>query len=146
MNEDWGIYYLLKNAPSLPIIVRNDPMYFYKPAGHSGSRRKALCVELGFYADISAKVNSKIILIIHSPQECFLWVACLWSKMPMFQRAGMRKGGLPLPLAFQYLILMTWRDCNLDLVMVSSLASKWQGLKVGMPVFQLFYEMKLKTS
>ena len=75
MNEDWGIYYLLKNAPSLPIIVRNDPMYFYKPAGHSGSRRKALCVELGFYADISAKLNSEIILIIHSPQECFVWVA-----------------------------------------------------------------------
>ena len=25
-------------------------------------------------------------------------------KMPMFQRAGMREGGLPLPPAFQYLI------------------------------------------
>ena len=75
MNEDWGIYYLLKNAPSLPIIVRNDPMYFYRPAGRSGSIRKALCVEKGLYADISAKLNSEIILIIHSPQECFVWVA-----------------------------------------------------------------------
>ena len=28
------------------------------------------------------------------------------SKMPMFQRAGMREGKLPLPPAFQYLILM----------------------------------------
>ena len=28
------------------------------------------------------------------------------SKMPMFQRAAMRDGGLPLPPAFQYLILM----------------------------------------
>jgi hypothetical protein len=27
-------------------------------------------------------------------------------KMAIFRRAGMRKGGLPLPLAFQYLILM----------------------------------------
>ena len=30
--------------------------------------------------------------------------------------------------------------------MVSSLAFKWQGLKFRMSVFQLFYEMKLKTS
>ena len=27
-------------------------------------------------------------------------------KMAIFRRAGMREGGLPLPLAFQYLILM----------------------------------------
>ena len=27
-------------------------------------------------------------------------LACLWSKMPMFQRAGMREGREPLPLAF----------------------------------------------
>jgi hypothetical protein len=27
-------------------------------------------------------------------------------KMAIFQRAGMREGRLPLPLAFQYLILM----------------------------------------
>ena len=31
--------------------------------------------------------------------------------------------------------------CDLNLVMISSLASKWQVLKVGMPVFQLFYEI-----
>ena len=30
----------------------------------------------------------------------------LWCKMPMFRRAGMREGGKPLPLAFQYLIFM----------------------------------------
>ena len=29
--------------------------------------------------------------------------------------------------------------------MVSSLASKWEGLNVGVPVFQLFYEIELKT-
>ena len=57
-----------------------------------------------------------------------------------------REGELPRPPAFYHLILMTCRACNLDLVMVSSLALKWQGLKVGMLVFQLFYEMKLKTS
>ena len=27
-------------------------------------------------------------------------------KMAIFQRAGIREGGLPLPLAFQYLILL----------------------------------------
>ena len=26
--------------------------------------------------------------LIHSGQKCFIWVACLWSKMPMFQREG----------------------------------------------------------
>ena len=62
-------------------------------------------------------------------------LACLWSKMPMFKRAGMREGGEPLPLAFQYLILMIWRPCDLNLVMISSLASKCQDFKFGMPVF-----------
>ena len=62
--------------------------------------------------------------------------------MPMIQRAGMRKGGEPLPLAFQYLILMIY---DLNLVMISSVASKCQDFKVGMPIFQPFYEMKLKT-
>ena len=58
----------------------------------------------------------------------------------------MRKGGLQLPPAFQNLILITWSASDSNLVIISSLDSKWQGLKFGMPVFQLFYEMKLKTS
>ena len=58
----------------------------------------------------------------------------------------MRDGELPLPLAFQYLIFMIWRACDSNLVMISSLASKCQDFKVGMPIFQPFYEMKLKTS
>ena len=45
-------------------------------------------------------------MVLHSGQKCFIQVACLWSKMPMFQREEMREGGKPLPLAFQYLILM----------------------------------------
>ena len=61
---------------------------------------------------------------VHSPQECLASVACLWSKMPMFQRAGMREGGLPLPLAFQYVILVIWRACDLNLAIISSLALK----------------------
>ena len=83
---------------------------------------------------------------IHSPSKCLVQVACLWCKVSMFQKAGMTEGGLQLSPAFQYLILMTWRACDLNLVMISSLTSKLQVLKVGMPVFQLFYEMKLKTS
>ena len=51
-------------------------------------------------------------------------------KMAIFRRAGMREGGLPLPLAFQYLILMIWRVCDLDLAMISLLASKWQDFKL----------------
>ena len=31
-------------------------------------------------------------------------------------------------------------------LVMSLVASKYQGFKVGMPVFQPFYEMKLKTS
>ena len=41
---------------------------------------------------------------------------------------------------------MTWSTCNSNLVIISSLDSKWQCLKVGIPVFQLYYEIKLKTS
>ena len=73
-------------------------------------------------------------------------LACLWSKMPMFQWAGMKKGVEPLPLAFQYLILMLWRPCDLNLAMISSLASKCQDFKFEMAIFQPFYEMKLKTA
>ena len=58
----------------------------------------------------------------------------------------MRERGLPLPLAFQYLIFMIWRACDSNLVMISSLASKYRVFKVGMTIFQLFYGMKLKTS
>ena len=83
---------------------------------------------------------------VHSPSKCLARVACLWSKMPMFQRAGMKEGRLPLPPAFQYLILITWSTCDSNLVIISSLDSKWQGLKVEMPIFKLFYEMKWKTS
>ena len=43
---------------------------------------------------------------IHLGQKCFIQVTCLWSKMPMLQRAGIRDGGEPLLLAFQHLILM----------------------------------------
>ena len=50
--------------------------------------------------------KSAYVHVVHSGQKCFIRVACLWSKMAMFQRAGMREGGKPLPLAFQYLIIM----------------------------------------
>ena len=73
-------------------------------------------------------------------------LACLWSKMPVFQWSGIKEGVEPLSLAFKYLILMIWRPCDLNLVMISSLASKCQDFKFGRPVFQPFYEMKLKTS
>jgi hypothetical protein len=79
---------------------------------------------------------------LHSGQKCLPRVACLWSKMPMFQRAGMREGGEPLPLAFQYLILMIWRPCDLDLVMISSLAAKCQDFEIGGVQFHIIKWLK----
>ena len=46
----------------------------------------------------------------------------------------------------RYLILIVWRVFDLDLVMISLLASKWQVLNFGMPIFQPLYEVKLKAS
>ena len=57
-----------------------------------------------------------------------------------------RERGLPLPLAFHYLIFMIWRACDLNLVMISLLASKCQDFKVEMSFFQPLYVLKLKTS
>ena len=56
--------------------------------------------------------------------------------LPMFQRTWLG----------EYLILVVWRACDLHLVIISSLASKLQVLKVGMPFFQALYEVKLKAS
>ena len=70
-----------------------------------------------------------IFMDVHSGSKCLPRVACLWIKMSMFQRAGMRKGGLPLPPAIQYLILMIWRACDLNMFLISSLASKCQDFK-----------------
>ena len=60
----------------------------------------------------------------------------------MFQRAGMKEGGLPLPPAFQYLILMTWRACDLNFVMISSLASKCLEFKVRGLQFHFIKQLK----
>ena len=76
---------------------------------------------------------------------CFISLrslACLWSKMPMFQRAGMKEGGLSFPPAFQYLILMIWRANDLNLVMISSLASKCQDFKLRGLQFHFIKRLK----
>ena len=49
----------------------------------------------------------------------------------------MSEGGKPLPLAFQYMIFMVYRPCDLNLVMISLLTSKCQDFKVEMPFFQI---------
>ena len=38
--------------------------------------------------------------------KCRGSLTCLYCKMPMFHRVGMKEGGGPPPLAFQYLILV----------------------------------------
>ena len=58
-------------------------------------------------------------------------ISFLVHKWQFFRRAGMREEGLRLPLAFQYLILMIWRAYDLNLVMISSLASQGQDFKLG---------------
>ena len=68
--------------------------------------------------------------------------ACLWSKMPMFQRAGMKEGGLPLPPTFQNLIFMTWRACDLNFVMISLMASKCQDFKLIGLQFHFIKQLK----
>ena len=81
---------------------------------------------------------------LHSGSNCLAQVACLWSKMSMFQSAEMREGGLPLPPAFQYLIFVTWNACDLNLVVISSLDSKWQDVKFGCPFFSCFMKRNWK--
>ena len=56
------------------------------------------------------------------------------------------KASSAVPCSNLMLILMIWRPRDLNLVMISSLASKWQVLTFGMLVFQPFYVMKLKIS
>ena len=63
--------------------------------------------------------------------------------MPMFQRVGMREKGGPVPLAFQYLILMILRYCDLNLVMISSLATKCQHFKLRGLQFHLVKWLKI---
>ena len=46
---------------------------------------------------------------------CFRSFAFLWCKMLMFQRAGMREGEKPLPLAFQYGIKALWFEFGNDI-------------------------------
>ena len=58
-------------------------------------------------------------LWIHSGQKCFIrepvhGVKCLG----MLQRVGMREGSHSHYLAFQNLILMIWRPCDLNLLMI----------------------------
>ena len=43
---------------------------------------------------------STLMLVYHCHKPVFT------PKIAIFRRAGMREGGLPLPLAFQYFILM----------------------------------------
>ena len=57
---------------------------------------------------------------------------------------GMREGGLPLPPTFQYSILMIWRACDLNLVMISLMPSKFRDLKLR--GLQSFHKMAEKRA
>ena len=69
-------------------------------------RLSAILIISNFYKQICTISLFFYCKQIHSGRKCLPRVAYLWSKMPMFQRAGMREGGKPLPLAFQYFIPM----------------------------------------
>ena len=60
----------------------------------------------------------------------------------IFRRAGMREGGLPLPLANHYLIFIILRACDLNLVMISLLASKYQDFKLRDLQFHFIKQLK----
>ena len=93
-----------------------------------------------YYTVASTPAEAKI---IHMCCISLLSLVCLRCKMPIFQRVGRREGGGPLPLGCQYLILMTWRPWDLNLVVISSLASKCQHFKHG--GFQFHYIKWLKN-
>ena len=98
-----------------------------------------------FYQDCPFAL-AKYLVYLHSGSKCLVRVACLWSKMTMFKRAGLKEGGLPLPPAFQYLILLIWRACNLNLVIISSLASKCQDFKFRGLQFHIIKWLKNRHS
>ena len=54
----------------------------------------------------------------------------------------MKEGGKPLTLAFQYLIFMVGRPCDLNLVMVYSLATKYQHFKLRGLQFHYIKQLK----
>ena len=57
-----------------------------------------------------APIFSKLVFTIQTKATLMLVYHChkpvFTPKIAIFQRAGMREGGLPLPLTFQYLIFM----------------------------------------
>ena len=59
--------------------------------------------------------------VLHLMSKCLAWVACLWSKMAMFN---------------------WWRACDLNFVMISSLASKRQDFKLWDLQFHYIKQMK----
>ena len=75
-------------------------------------------------------------------QKIYIPTLCCISlrSLPMFKRMEMSEGGGPLPLVFQYLILMIWRLCDLNLVMISSLhwLQNAKTLKLGCLFFRHF--------
>jgi hypothetical protein len=76
------------------------------------------------------------------PQKMFGRFPDFRPKMTIFWRAGMREGRLPLPLAFQYLISLIGRACDLNLVMISLLASKCQDFKLRGLQFHFIKQLK----
>ena len=51
--------------------------------------------------DRGPRIYATLMLVYHCHKPVFT------PKIAIFRRGGMREGGLPLPLAFQYLIFMT---------------------------------------
>ena len=73
-------------------------------------KRVRICRRLSFTCSVLCCCCAFLYYVLedrlHSGQKCLPRMACLWSKMPMFQGEGMKEGGEPLPVVFQYLILM----------------------------------------
>ena len=124
------------NGPSTLLIVS----YI-----HNGAKQFSNFIQL-LFCHMLLKTSQYIQKTVYSRLQKSIENFVFKTKKAIFQRAGMREGGVATPTSSSYLILMIYRPCDSNLVMISSLASKQEVFKVEMTVFQLFFKMKLKTS
>ena len=83
--------------------VTKQTRLYYAQTESSRWKKRALENVYDLFSDLESDEEGMIrtlMLVYHSHKPVFT------PKMAIFRTAGMRKGGLPLPLAFQYLIIL----------------------------------------
>ena len=121
---------LFKRRVFIITVKSNKTWWYWKVNCHSQTILSRIVSELkDFFFKIWTKICSRSWALVILCFKCLAWVACLWSKTPMFKRKGMKREGLSLPSVFQYLFLKydmesLWFEFGPE----SSLASKCQDL------------------